>query len=219
MDDAVISCWYTIAIQGANVLTVFAGVPDNNHDTLWDKLCGEPNSIKMVELRRKENNKVLNQLGKKAHYIDLLDIQYRKNNPTISTLKQRLVNYIDINTSLYFPLAGSLIYKHPDHVLLRELGINLLNEGYKVSFYPDIPYMMMPNKINQRYLSKLKKRTLKLINSDVTIELNHLNKEQLKNKQTSCHGYISQYKMTNLVSFNNLNRQLHRNYEIIIRAY
>ncbi len=219
MDDAVISCWYTIAVQGANVLTVFARIPDNNHATLWDKLCGESNSIQMVNLRRKENKKVLNELGKEANYLDLLDIQYRKNNPTLSTLKQRLFNYIDMNTIMYFPLAGSFLYKHPDHVLLRELGVSLLNEGYKVSFYPDIPYMSMPKKVSKKYLSKLNNRASKLLNTDVTIEVNLLNKDQLKDKQTSCHGYISQYRMTNLVSFNNLNRQLERNYEIIIRTF
>lgn len=217
MDDAVFSCFANLVKNNSSVLSIFTKEPKPNVKTLWDRICGQPNSKEMVKTRKIENKRVLTKIGLKVNYLDYLDHQYNSNSYSINDLKRDIANYSNPkNTTYFFPLAGGIFVKHPDHILLRKTGLNLLKEGYIVKFYPDIPYMWLPADLTETKIKTLESKYSKIINHKVRIEVNRLDIGLIKRKSELALEYKSQYKMTNLVSLNNLNRQLKRDYELVL---
>ena len=214
IDDAVFSCWRALNSTNSTVLTVFAGIPDKDHSTYWDRICGQINSIEAMNLRRAENDTILGHTKTKIQYLDFLDSQYRNYPIKMADLTNEIIKHHNLNSEILVPLAMGKPYRHKDHVLLRKVGIELLNNGFSVSFYPDLPYMTLPLIPTQDYLKQLAIKASILLSINVTATVLPLSKTQIQSKLIAAKSYQTQYKMTNLISLGRLSRQLERNYEI-----
>jgi len=184
-DDAVFSCFNKLNDPKTLVINLFTGIPNKNKYTLWDLICGQPNSNKMMLKRKKENALVLNKL--ECYYLDLdfLDNQYEKNIDTNLILKT-LLSKLKKGDVIYAPMAESKIYKHPDHLITNQIARKLSKLGYEVYFYADLPYMKIHHYIANVKLDKLETRT----------------------KLKYARQYKSQYKATNITSLGLLNRSI-----------
>ena len=155
LDDAVFSCWQFINMPGSTVMTVFAGIPPAGTTKLWDKICGQANSELMVLQRLKENKIALKQTQATIAYLDYLDKQYRDQPLKVNDLVGQIQKAATKQSTLIAPLAASKVFRHPDHILVRQAAITLKEAGYSVAFYPDIPYMHLPSKPTANYLKRL----------------------------------------------------------------
>src|SRR5579863_9874028 len=91
LDDAVCSCWHLVNQPGAEVITLFAGIPADSVSTLWDRLCGEPNGAKMMQQRLKENDKALKSSDALIRNLNFLDRQYRPDTRNISEIAESIL--------------------------------------------------------------------------------------------------------------------------------
>jgi len=220
IDDAVFSCWYHIYYQPTTIINVFAGLPPVNTNKLWDFLCGETNGYKMMDLRKQENDLALSKTNAIYKYLDFLDNQYRRSKINQDKLFYKILNDIpkDEKPLILVPLANSKIYKHPDHLLLQQIGVKLANRKYRVGFYPDVPYMYYPSHISDKFLDKLVTKSSHLLNLDLKPVVNNLTVEDIKNRLAAAKSYKTQYTMTNLMACNMLNSSLKRNYCLYLEA-
>lgn len=218
MDDAVFSCWGSITNASKPlVISVFAGLPPAGTNTLWDFLCHEPNSSKMILRRRLENYNALKDTTASLIYLDFLDNQYLHSKLLDMNIEKEITGYLNKNVPILFPLAISKIYRHPDHIALRKIGVKLANKGYNVVFYPDIPYMILPKHPSDKYLEELLTRSSQNIGINLEITKVVITKKELTNKYQAATKYKSQYSITNLVSFGRLSKLLKLNYELLFK--
>jgi len=216
LDDAVFSCWQQIKYSKPLIINVFAGLPPTNTRKIWDIIGGEINSTNMMTKRRVENDQALANLHVDSIYLDFLDRQYRKQDISTDLILNQLKKQLPKNPIIIVPLAGSNLVRHQDHVLLRQIGILLANEGYDVQFFLDIPYMTTPRKLTNQYLERLSRDSSKLVGYKLIAQANKLTKEDIIDKKQAAKTYSSQYFITNLVSLNRLSQQLSRNYELML---
>lgn len=214
-DDAIFSCWHLAKQPGVEIITIFGGIPPNNISTLWDRLCGEPNSAKMMHKRLLENETVFKKLGLVNYNLDYLDIQYKPAKRDIQKIADSIVSRVSPKSHFFVPLAGSRIWQHPDHITIRKVGELLSKQGRKVSFYVDIPYMQMPSNPNKRCKNRMIKRASTLLGTKIAIDIYELNRQDQLLKQGFMLQYKSQYKMTNLASFNTLRRKANLEHEVV----
>ena len=214
-DDAVFSCWHLINQPSSEVITVFAGVPPDKTSTLWDKLCGQSDSVQMMQKRIEENKSALSATSNSYRNLDFLDHQY------ISTKKDLLQEITDNVLSLaspdshfFVPLAMGNLWSHPDHIMVREVGVLLLSRGEKVSFYADVPYMWIPSRLSKKYKERVIKKLGHFFNKDFSVQVFELNKDEQNNKLLAMKKYRSQYNMTNLVSLGTLKRKANLQREV-----
>jgi len=220
IDDAVFSCWYSLYYQPTIIINVFSGLPPVNTNKLWDFLGGETNGYKMMNLRKQENDIALSKTNAIYKYLDFLDNQYRKVKISRDKLFFQILNEIpkDEKPLILVPLANGLLYKHPDHLLLQEVGIKLANRKFRVAFYPDVPYMYYPSHASDKYINKLVSKASRALNLELKPVVNQLTNDDIINRLKAAKSYKTQYKMTNLVSFNTLNANLKRNYCIYLEV-
>lgn len=216
LDDAVFSCWKTIKdSQELLIINVFAGIPKQGTATIWDRICGEKNSVKMINIRRQENELALNKTRATNIYLDFLDNQYRTKKNINKQVKKNINKYLNKKSKILFPLAISSNYRHPDHIFLRNIGLELLEENYDIVFYPDIPYMFLPKNINNKHINKLINRAQGRLNLSVDIQVLKLTQLEQQSKRIAASKYSSQYKMTNIVSLGRLAKSINSNYELL----
>jgi len=216
LDDAVFSCWKTINdSQNSLIINVFAGIPKQGTRTLWDRICGEKNSMKMVNARRQENELALDKTKATNIYLDFLDRQYRTKININNQVKKNMTQYLNKKSRILFPIALSSNYRHPDHLILRKIGLKLLEENYNINFYPDVPYMGLPKNINNTHVDQLINRIQGKLNLSVGIKVLKLSEEERQAKHTAALKYSSQYQMTNIVSLGRLAKLTKANYELL----
>jgi hypothetical protein len=215
MDDAVFSCWHLINQPGAEVTTIFAGIPPQGTSTMWDRLCGQADSAAMMRKRRQENKTALKNTSATSHNLDYLDTQYRSIKPTVAEIANSILSRTSPATQFFAPLAGGRFWRHPDHVTVRKVGEYLLSQGRKVSFYGDIPYMRIPANPSNEYKDKASKRAVDLLGANCSIEVYELSRREQILKLEAMRQYESQYKMVNLVSAGTLKRQANLQREVI----
>jgi GlcNAc-PI de-N-acetylase len=216
LDDAVFNVWHVISKDKAKVITIFAGVPSNEKSTIWDRLGGARDSREMMTARRTENKTAL--AGQNVEIIDLdfLDNQYGQRTLGVEAIKNELRKYISKQDTLFVPLAASRIFKHPDHVIVRTVGQELLAEGFRLIFYPDIPYMRIPSTVSSNFLSNLQKKVKTLTGFNSTATVIVLDDIAGEKKQKAMKAYETQYRITNLTSFGSLGRKANLKHEIEI---
>jgi LmbE family N-acetylglucosaminyl deacetylase len=218
LDDAVFNCWHILNQHPVTVMTVFAGLPAPGTVRLWDGLCGERDSHRMVQHRREENERALKKSSASIKYLDFLDVQYRGTAPILDMLVREIIAQAPHNSIFLVPLAATQLWRHPDHVLLRKAGLMLKDLGRQVAFYPDIPYMHLPKYATDAHLHKLASRASRCIGLAVTTKMYWLTTDEKSAKRQAMKTYQSQYRMTNLVSFGGLSRAVKRNYELVLEV-
>jgi len=137
LDDAVLSCWHLLASSDdVLVLNVFTGLPARGKPpAFWDRMTGADDSVERMHARLAEDEEALALAGRRADSLVFLDAQYREAAPTgiVEAVNERLRD----DAAVFAP-AG--IGGHPDHELIRDVGLALAADGRRVSLYGDIPY-------------------------------------------------------------------------------
>jgi LmbE family N-acetylglucosaminyl deacetylase len=218
-DDAVLNCWHALVNSNSTVMTVFSGIPSKGTHRFWDFVCGEADSHKMMHERRHENEiaVAISNTDRPQLYLDFLDNQYRSTSLLVNNIVKDVLEKSPKNCSFLVPLAASAIYRHPDHILVRKVGVGLYKLGRNVSFYPDSPYTTLPRRANQNSIARIKKSAEKTLGISISIELNKLSNDQQIRKRQAMRAYRTQYTATNLNSFGGLGRIARRDYEVTIK--
>ena len=219
-DDAVFNCFSIIQKSSTTVVTVFAGSPDKNIHTVWDRICHESNSSKMVAKREVENKNALRITKTKNINLEFLDAQYRTTKDDLDGLYREIKKIIPTGSTVYVPLAMSTLFAHPDHVLIRDIGLKLIEHDIAVFFYPDQPYMRLwsKSKLRKPKLTKLTNKFAYQLNQNLQYRVERFKKDELALKKMAMHKYQSQYFYTNLFSANGLNRILRQRYELFFEV-
>jgi len=216
LDDAVFNIWHILNQKNTQLITVFSGLPNENHATLWDRIGGFKKSRDMMEARRLENETALSGVGVRIVNLDFLDNQYMTEERDEAELYNQIKAKVAKKDIIYSPIAAGKIYRHPDHVLLREIGLKLKKEGYKVVFYADIPYMQIPQKPGNSYVSRLEKRIFTITGEKLKVTVISLGKNELIKKIIAMKAYETQFTITNLTSFGTLAKKANIQSEIEI---
>jgi LmbE family N-acetylglucosaminyl deacetylase len=164
LDDAVFSCGRLLsAYPGATVVTVFAGLPDEDLPlTDWDERCGFSGGRQAMAVRREEDAQALTLLEARPVWLDLLDAQYRSPTRTSSSFAvapaevarglQALLPEVDPQT-LLFPLGLFHADHEAVHMACRLLWPTLRARGDLVVLaYEDALYRGMPGRVQQRLM-------------------------------------------------------------------
>ena len=172
LDDVVYSCGGTLAVQVSNglrplVIDVFSGIPASDLKLspfaaeIHRRMGGANLDVaSMVSNRRKEDAAALNYLQADYLWLDYLDAIYR-GTPAYYTTKGQLMggdvnpadfeidkqlaqNLLALQDRLpdavwYAPLG---IGRHVDHQLVCSATDRLVQQGAKVCFYEDFPYVL-----------------------------------------------------------------------------
>lgn len=220
LDDAVLDFWHVLVSPDAVVLTIFSGIPPEGTTTLWDRICGEADSHKMMQKRKLENDKAITISGhtNSQLFLDLLDNQYRSkgDRPSVDELADAIEKLVPGNATFFAPLALSRVYRHPDHLLTRQVGLELYKRGRQVSFSPDYPYMASPHRPTEASLNRLQTLAEKVLGLKLSVEISNLGVDQLKKRHQALKLYTSQYTPLNIETFGAISRLVRRNYEIVL---
>lgn len=122
--------------------------PENIEGKTYDK-----DAVRITELRKREEEIVSAKLRHQYVTHDFIDLPLRIQNEEeqllmANQIKSRLQELISKeNDTLLFPLG----LVHPDHVAIREIGVELLCKGFEVFFFEDMPYVSFAG-YNYHYL-------------------------------------------------------------------
>jgi LmbE family N-acetylglucosaminyl deacetylase len=152
------------------IVNVFSARPQDGYATWWDQLAGAKSSAEMHRDRIREDLAALALAGRTAHMAGLLDGQYRLRAsrllhalilrkpalrwrlegvpllrhwavtspaPTAHQIVTALTSQVAAASLVCVPAA---IGRHPDHVLLRDAALKLVDQGVPVRLYADLPY-------------------------------------------------------------------------------
>jgi LmbE family N-acetylglucosaminyl deacetylase len=98
---------------------------------------------KITALRKMEELNVKKFINHTYDCFDFPDQPLREEQSQMSLLnlaqqiRDRVTNMVSKDDLLYFPIAIS----HPDHIITRRIGMELMKMGYNVAFYEDMPYV------------------------------------------------------------------------------
>ncbi len=138
LDDAVLSCWHLLDSDATlSVVNVFTGSPPPGTAGWWDALTGAGDPIQRMRERRDEDRRALALAGRSAVALELLDAQYRREEPPVAELVARLRRAIPSGALVCAPAA---MMRHPDHVLVRDAAIELARQGSPLALYADLPH-------------------------------------------------------------------------------
>lgn len=95
------------------------------------------------KIRKSEEMGISLVLKYEYDFLDYLDNPLRRElrkeeqELMIYKLRKQLEQLINKNDCYFFPLG----LDHPDHILVREMGIDFLKKGFNILFYEDMPYL------------------------------------------------------------------------------
>lgn len=217
-DDVVIDCWFVLRHESDSiVMTVCARLPKEGIKTFWDRVCGESNSRKMVQIRRQENEEAISLSGHHDQILlDYLDGQYPDSDIDIDSLVSDILANSPKDAVFLAPVATSKIFRHKNHIEVRKAALKLIEAGHKVQFYPDSPYMTLPKRPNKKILQRLTSHAEKNLGLNLDYKVNILDADDQVTKLQALKTYKSQYTATNINSFGGLTRVVKRNYELLL---
>lgn len=200
-------------------MTLFAGTPETEQFSLWDKVCGFNGSDDAMRARILENATALESTPTTPINLGYLENAYSKTEPDISEMADNVEARAD--SEACFIVAGgigSYRRKHPDHITTRQVGSELAQRGREVMYYADLPYALpirnfnnWPARINTSALQQLLGQTVEI----VPIELS--NDHQLR-KRAAIEAYSSQFTMVNLLALGALKRPKAYKWEVLFKA-
>jgi hypothetical protein len=137
LDDAV---WASFSLligpEPLVVATAFAGIPSGTG--WWDERCGITDSAAHMRDRMAEDAAVLASLGREAVHLPLLDGQYREGDDLdAGEIVAELAGTVPVARRVY---AWAGIGEHPDHLLVRDAGLELARAGMPVTLVADYCY-------------------------------------------------------------------------------
>jgi LmbE family N-acetylglucosaminyl deacetylase len=156
-DDAVFGCGALLATHpDAAVCTVFAGAPEHDMSTPWDKQSGFSGAHEAIRMRAAEDDRALEVLDAIPVRMPFLDAQYL-NSPTVSTLAAALeeVIYGSTANTLLMPLG----LFHSDHALVFAACCEVLPRLAHLSWfaYEEAIYRRLPGLVQERLADLLER--------------------------------------------------------------
>jgi LmbE family N-acetylglucosaminyl deacetylase len=137
LDDAVFSCWHVLgSSRDVTLVNIFTAIPPEGTTlSSWDCMTGADDPSGRMRARLEEDEAALALAGRRAEQLDFMDDQYRDAPPEdlLAAVRARVPH----DAEVYAPAA---IGGHPDHELVRDVGIALAATGTTVAFYADLPY-------------------------------------------------------------------------------
>ncbi len=156
LDDGILSAGQFIAGHPSpNLLTVFAGIPDDGFVTDYDKSCGFETSKFAMEARRNEDRQATAMLNSGYIHGKLLDSQYKKEQPS------DIIKLIEVVLSdrTYDFVVAPLGLRHPDHIAVADATLKLKPDN--LYLYEDLPHRVTnPELVFDRF-EQLKKQGFK----------------------------------------------------------
>ncbi|GAA4785522.1 PIG-L family deacetylase [Streptomyces ziwulingensis] len=144
-DDVVLSCFHALG-PGSEVVTVFAGVPDDPGLLApWDERLGARSSREFALERLHEDAAAYAGTGVLLDAWRHLDGQYRPGPPDTDALRAAMRERIARAGEVWLPAA---IRDHPDHVLVRDTGLAACHDlaraapPPRVRLYAEYPYQL-----------------------------------------------------------------------------
>ncbi len=169
----------------------------------------------MMRTRILENEGILKAVGATCYNLPFMDRQYPSSRHDASDIAKAVLTHVGADAVFFVPLAEGTLWRHPDHVLVREVGISLFHKGRDVSFYADVPYMSMPRKIRGRYKKHIARRASNSVGTAVSVDVYELPPDERIRKREAMRQYKSQYSMTNIASLGMLGRKANTTWEVV----
>lgn len=146
LDDAVLSCGQLIAaMQNVVVENVFAGVPDGDGLTSYDRNSGWSTSAEAMIGRRDEDALALSVVGAMGINHGWLDQQYiddgrEDRNIEVSDWMRAMVAASALRARVFVPLGIG----HPDHITVAHAGrVAARASGFPIYVYEELPYRVL----------------------------------------------------------------------------
>ena len=136
------SCWSVLrSPEPVQVVNVFAAPPRPGFVTYYDRICGARDSADHVHRRLAEDLDALAAAGRTPVNLPFLEHQYRRpwQTPALKELDSRLAEAVPRVSALYAPAAIGFA-PHPDHAIVRRLGLAIARREIRVCLYADLPY-------------------------------------------------------------------------------
>jgi len=114
-----------------------------NPDPLYKPVLESSDVPTVTGIRKEEEARVSRIAGHRYHFYDFPDWTLRDGYSAEDSIKmveniaRRLAERAEDGAILIFPVG----LQHPDHLLIREIGVSLLEAGRTIAFYEDLPYM------------------------------------------------------------------------------
>ncbi len=138
LDDAALSAWSVVSGPGpVDVVNVFDGIPSTGFVTDYDRLVGASDSASLAQQRVQEDREALARAGRVPRGLGFLDDQYRDEPPDSEALADAIGAELAVCSGLLVP-AG--IGGHPDHLIVRDLCLELAGFELPITIYAEVPY-------------------------------------------------------------------------------
>lgn len=141
LDDAILSCFGEI-LDGARVVTVYAGIPAANAPRSgWDKACGYADPREHVRARRAEDDLVMRSFGVRSEQWGFVEYPHRAYGPrpSILDLTRLLREATEPDDEIWAPISLLSPSPHPDHVDVRYAAEA---SGRRTRLYGDLPHCL-----------------------------------------------------------------------------
>jgi LmbE family N-acetylglucosaminyl deacetylase len=125
-----------------NIEYIFTMSGWTNPEAISGKSYGN-DPIKISNLRKSEEAAIGRIIKYNYSFWDYLDnplrrgLQNEEQQAMIDDMQLRLMRSVNKTDLFFFPIG----LHHPDHILIRDLGIDLLRKGLNINFYEDMPYL------------------------------------------------------------------------------
>ncbi|OVZ59371.1 hypothetical protein CDO44_12225 [Pigmentiphaga sp. NML080357] len=155
LDDGVFSCGALLDLADrGQVVTLFAGCPDDIPLTDWDRRCGFLSADEAVRTRREEDARALAELGAEPIWLDLMDAQYGGN-----YLPEDVAAHL---APVFGRLRGGTVAVplglfHSDHLLAHAACMQLYRDHGSLAwlFYEDALYRRHAGLVQKRLAALL----------------------------------------------------------------
>jgi LmbE family N-acetylglucosaminyl deacetylase len=122
--------------RDVTIVNIFTAIPaGGTTPSSWDRMTGADDASVRMRARLEEDKAALARAGRRAEHLDFMDDQYRDAPPEglLAAVRRRVPDDAEV-------LAPAAIGGHPDHELVRDVGLALAATGAAVTFYADLPY-------------------------------------------------------------------------------
>lgn len=150
LDDAMLSLGGYLQSHPAQVVTVFAGVPELGEVSDYDRSRGFSSSAAAMVIRCAEDSEACADLGCVAEHFDFLDLQYRRSMEDLRSVADRLVAALEPHPTadVFVPLGLG----HEDHRFIADVALGCIWSGQTLHVYEELPYRVLhPEEVVARF--------------------------------------------------------------------
>ena len=177
IDDAVLSLGgliqdLTMKNEKVSILYVFTISQWTNPNAISGKKY-DKDTISVTEIRKEEESAIAKRLAYDFDFMDFHDLPLRFTGNSssevamiseiINTIKKRITR----DDQVFFPLG----LDHHDHIIIHKIGLDLIDEGYQILFYEDLPYAAMGKHDHQKNYTNLIQKDFEPISIPIDIDV------------------------------------------------